>query len=743
MSISRHLAFTSLLVLAEELSHEERSAHIAGIEEEAPELQIHGVLRCLQQGSLWRREVEEEEWREEAGMTARSTSVCRRRRRKNGGGGRIGPIGPDSCSAHRHTEKEIRMGGDRVRVALGGGEESRSMALALRLRRTLAAAAAAASSSLLRPAASPSLSQPLPLASIVPLLPPGAAGGFQSRAAVAVRARGYSGVAEDNEISPDNGCDYKHWLVTMDFPDPKPSREEMIETYLKTLAMVVGSYEEAKKRMYAFSTTRYTGFQAVMTEDMTEEFYGEHDLNECDKYDNGVITKSRPPYPYWGKSSRPDRTSKDSTALSPSTISLFLSPPPPPRRRRRSSASKPIVSFPLSSGRLALRESASLSRPHPRLGGEKMIRRFVNVVAKNFKSGMYSLHRLDVSKHLFYPSVAEAEAAALETELKRKSSGWAPQIPTLECLPAHSICFQPTPTTRWDKPYMDFFALLSPRRSENRIFCSTDSGHSVLYNADSQCVQCMPSLQDDFIGRRPITISTGPPSAPEEDLFILHPGAHLSRFHVLRFGSKDRMDHFSRSRKGWLWESLPPLPFGGIINSHTLIDGGRTICVSSIQDVWGTYCFDTVEREWWEAGDWVLPFEGGAEYIPDLNLWLGFSLSKHRHLCATSDLSTLDKPPMSQVDMPYLETPDDWSTLKSDILNLGEGKFCIVEIFETARDASDSGSEDYIDLDAEFAVLTGVELVTSSADGDRKLEGLRTHKSRCYTFMQDQIEWVI
>ena len=163
-----------------------------------------------------------------------------------------------------------------------------------------------------------------------------------------------------------------------------------------------------------------------------------------------------------------------------------------------------------------------------------MIRRFVNVVAENIKSGMHSLHRLDVSKHLFYPSAAEAKAAA--AALKRKSSGWAPQIPTLECLPARSVCFRPTPTTRWDNASMEFFALLSPRRSESRIFCSTNSGHSVLYHADSQCVQCMPSLQDEFIGRRPITFSTGHPSAPQEDLFILHPGAQLSRFHVLRFG---------------------------------------------------------------------------------------------------------------------------------------------------------------------------------------------------------------
>eukprot|EP00267_Zea_mays_P043149 XP_020395213.1 uncharacterized protein LOC103630629 isoform X2 [Zea mays] len=34
----------------------------------------------------------------------------------------------------------------------------------------------------------------------------------------------------------------------------------------------VNSYEVAKKRMYAFSTTTYIGFQAVMTEEMSEKF---------------------------------------------------------------------------------------------------------------------------------------------------------------------------------------------------------------------------------------------------------------------------------------------------------------------------------------------------------------------------------------------------------------------------------------------------------------------------------------
>ncbi|KAL5972867.1 Multiple organellar RNA editing factor 9, chloroplastic [Asimina triloba] len=74
------------------------------------------------------------------------------------------------------------------------------------------------------------------------------------------------------------GCDYNHWLIVMEFPkDPAPTREQMIETYLNTLATVLGSMEEAKKNMYAFSTTTYTGFQCTVSEEVSEKFKG--DLN--------------------------------------------------------------------------------------------------------------------------------------------------------------------------------------------------------------------------------------------------------------------------------------------------------------------------------------------------------------------------------------------------------------------------------------------------------------------------------
>ncbi|CAM8924353.1 unnamed protein product [Rhodiola kirilowii] len=49
-----------------------------------------------------------------------------------------------------------------------------------------------------------------------------------------------------------DGCDYEHWLIVMEFAtDPKPSEDEMINSYVKTLATVIGSEEEAKKKIYS------------------------------------------------------------------------------------------------------------------------------------------------------------------------------------------------------------------------------------------------------------------------------------------------------------------------------------------------------------------------------------------------------------------------------------------------------------------------------------------------------------
>ncbi|XP_073127264.1 DAG protein, chloroplastic-like [Henckelia pumila] len=104
----------------------------------------------------------------------------------------------------------------------------------------------------------------------------------RSSASPAVRAlkdgeystrRSSSGEERETIMLP--GCDYNHWLIVMEFPkDPAPTREQMIDTYLDTLATVLGSTEEAKKNMYAFSTTTYTGFQCTVSEETSEKFKG-------------------------------------------------------------------------------------------------------------------------------------------------------------------------------------------------------------------------------------------------------------------------------------------------------------------------------------------------------------------------------------------------------------------------------------------------------------------------------------
>ncbi|XWS62829.1 hypothetical protein CRYUN_Cryun06bG0044100 [Craigia yunnanensis] len=124
---------------------------------------------------------------------------------------------------------------------------------------------------------------------------------------------------EGDEITEDTvlfeGCDYNHWLVVVDFPkDNKPPSEEMIRTYENICAQGLGiSVEEAKKRIYACSTTTYEGFQVLMSEEESEKFnnipgvvfvlpdsYIDPVKKEYggDKYENGVITPRPPPIQY-------------------------------------------------------------------------------------------------------------------------------------------------------------------------------------------------------------------------------------------------------------------------------------------------------------------------------------------------------------------------------------------------------------------------------------------------------------
>ncbi|XP_027365046.1 multiple organellar RNA editing factor 2, chloroplastic-like isoform X2 [Abrus precatorius] len=75
------------------------------------------------------------------------------------------------------------------------------------------------------------------------------------------------------------GCDYNHWLIVMDKPGGEgASKQQMIDCYIQTLAKVVGSEEEAKKKIYNVSCERYFGFGCEIDEETSNKLEGLPDV---------------------------------------------------------------------------------------------------------------------------------------------------------------------------------------------------------------------------------------------------------------------------------------------------------------------------------------------------------------------------------------------------------------------------------------------------------------------------------
>uniref|UniRef100_A0A7C9DWB6 MORF/ORRM1/DAG-like MORF domain-containing protein n=1 Tax=Opuntia streptacantha TaxID=393608 RepID=A0A7C9DWB6_OPUST len=66
-----------------------------------------------------------------------------------------------------------------------------------------------------------------------------------------------------------DGCDFEHWLVVTEPPPENATRDEIIDSYIKTLAQVVGSEEEARMKIYSVSTRCYYAFGALVSEELS------------------------------------------------------------------------------------------------------------------------------------------------------------------------------------------------------------------------------------------------------------------------------------------------------------------------------------------------------------------------------------------------------------------------------------------------------------------------------------------
>jgi hypothetical protein len=149
---------------------------------------------------------------------------------------------------------------------------------------------------------------------------------------------------------------------------------------------------------------------------------------------------------------------------------------------------------------------------------------------------------------------------------------------------------------------------------------------------------------------------------------------------------------------------------------------------------------------------WTLPFQGKVEYVPELNLWFGFS-AKDRHFAAADLSSTMDMEDSQQpqlldswqeLEPPVLQEEGWQQTQDPQLLHLASGSFCITSFFlhtETGvgipnPNTSGSGNNESEPIRCyqqnNATVLTGVEVVAQGFNEKVVDLGIVKHKTRCH-----------
>ena len=300
-----------------------------------------------------------------------------------------------------------------------------------------------------------------------------------------------------------------------------------------------------------------------------------------------------------------------------------------------------------------------------------MSRRFVHLVVNHNIRGWqaYKLCLIDPSR-FFYPMKPSNGSAGDSTAREEFQ------------LPPEAMTFY-GPCCQKGRGYMDFMPL---GQGNNKSIIGLDRKCRTIHcDAASLAVGAMPAAHAPKI--LPISVPVG------DSLYVLQrnlaPWDHHC-FEALIYGEGPE----SRFFPDWYWHSLPPPPHvndssydesleedytPNEIDGHALI-GGLHIWVSTTKHA-ATYSFSTVTGTWSKVANWAMPFSGRAEYVPELNLWLGFS-SRDNQLCAT-DLAaaTALQPPEVIGQWDDVAQPEEWIPVTSNIVPLGSGKMFIAKFF--------------------------------------------------------------
>ncbi|CAO2153190.1 unnamed protein product [Urochloa humidicola] len=389
-------------------------------------------------------------------------------------------------------------------------------------------------------------------------------------------------------------------------------------------------------------------------------------------------------------------------------------------------------------------------------------RRFLNLLMSNELASVYYLRRLDLHSchnNLFYPTPAAAAndpSAALfscyvgKEVLKKLPPIWLPT-------PAQS--FRPLPLSFGRSRHCA--AALSETET---VFFETDtvtdyitscggaSANAFVHDAGGRCTASVPSLDAGVYF--PICFSVTSAADLKHDTFYVMEELprpepvekkKKAQFLALVRGSKER--RLFHNDDDWRCHELPPPPYvadhgyrSTAVGCHAFVGAaGDVICISTAGI--GTYFFDTASRKWSMAGNWALPFFGKIEHDRDLGIWVGF-LDSNRNdepydpdrieeayrICASTDLfSAKERGRLMELrdtwwwqlrsqDCKYLEPPEGWYIDGPCwLVGLGSGKFCLVQFFQTRKEACSQCEHE--DTDDKFAVFTGMEVMRCGSSG--------------------------
>jgi hypothetical protein len=179
---------------------------------------------------------------------------------------------------------------------------------------------------------------------------------------------------------------------------------------------------------------------------------------------------------------------------------------------------------------------------------------------------------------------------------------------------------------------------------KHKILCADAAGYTVAFDIKSHTLLSIPKINTPK-GPMRIVVYTIPgtedhalssDSDLETEVVIrsVSNSDHIEGIYIMDMSPSNPapFEVFTFSTRGWVWRPLlcPQFfddpKYSPRWDSCTVVDGNIIYFSLTTTDedarLIGTYCFHTVTQEWEKAGDWVLPFLGKAEFLPEYFLEL-------------------------------------------------------------------------------------------------------------------------